>query len=226
MPKFKIQPIDHRAAWTVSELGGRDAIGIDLEPRHVRALEDGLAALNKAATGHEEITRERFPIDAIADDVAAWRSEMREGRGIVILRGLPVTRYDPEDLKRLYLGLGSHLGRPVSQSNMGDLIGEVVNIGGKDKRERAYRNSRELKLHTDRCDHLAMLCVRPAIEGGVSGYASALTIHNIISGNARNSWLCSTGATTITVSANSRRVSRRSRPSAFRSSRSPTACRA
>lgn len=175
-----IQPIDHPAAWTVPSLGGKEAISIDLADRHVAAFECALAALKQFSDDHEGITSARFPLDPIVEDVSAWRAEMREGRGIVILRGLPVTRYDPEDLKRLYLGLGTHLGRPVSQSNMGDLIGEVVNIGGKDKRERAYRNSRELKLHTDRCDHLAMLCVRPAIEGGVSGYASALTIHNIM----------------------------------------------
>ncbi len=180
MPGTVIRPIEHRAAWTVSELGGKDAMAIDLAARHIRAFEDGLAAVKAAGVGHDGISSDGFPLSAIADDVAAWRAEMRDGRGIVILRGLPVTRYDIDDLKRLYLGLGCHLGRPVSQSNMGDLIGEVVNIGGKDRRERAYRNSRELKLHTDRCDHLAMLCVRPAIEGGVSGYASALTIHNIM----------------------------------------------
>jgi hypothetical protein len=180
MPDKAIQPIDHPAAWTVPRLGGKEAISIPLTDRHIAAFEAALESLKKVCDDHDGITSERFPLDPIADDVAAWRGEMREGRGIVILRGLPVTRYEPEDLKRLYLGLGSHLGRPVSQSNMGDLIGEVVNIGGKDKRERAYRNSRELKLHTDRCDHLAMLCVRPAIEGGVSGYASALTIHNIM----------------------------------------------
>ncbi|MFP6749618.1 MAG: TauD/TfdA family dioxygenase [Alphaproteobacteria bacterium] len=35
-------------------------------------------------------------------------------------------------------------------------------------------------MHTDRCDHLAMLCVRPALAGGLSGYASGLTAHNIV----------------------------------------------
>ena len=180
MAETPIQPIDHPAAWTVRELGGTDGFAIDLTARHIQAFEDGLALQKGVTEVHDGITRQRFPLDAIAEDVAAWRDGMRRGRGIVMLRGLPVTRYDPEDLKRLYLGLGTHLGRPVSQSNMGDLIGEVVNVGGKDRRERAYRNSRELKLHTDRCDHLAMLCVRPAIEGGVSGYASALTIHNIM----------------------------------------------
>jgi hypothetical protein len=180
MSKTAIAPIDHPAAWTVPSLGGEDGFAVDLTARHIWALEDALARLKTVTDDHDGITSDRFPLGAIAADVAAWRDEVRRGRGIVKLRGLPVDRYDPEDLKRLYLGLGTYLGRPVSQSNMGDLIGEVVNIGGKDKRERAYRNSRELKLHTDRCDHLAMLCVRPAIEGGVSGYASALTIHNIM----------------------------------------------
>lgn len=70
-----------------------------------------------------------------------------------MLCGLPVSRYDPEDLKRLNLGLGTHFGRLVSQSNMWDLIGEVVNFGDKDRRKRGYCSSREVKLHTDRCDH-------------------------------------------------------------------------
>jgi hypothetical protein len=63
---------------------------------------------------------------------------------------------------------------------MGDKLGHVVDVGGKDRRERAYRNSRELTLHTDRADIVAMLCVQPAVEGGLSGYASAHTIYNEI----------------------------------------------
>jgi len=93
---------------------------------------------------------------------------------------VPVEQIGLDDLRLMYLGLGTHFGRPVSQSNMGELVGEVVNIGDKDPKERAYRSSRELMLHTDRADHIAMLCIRPASEGGLSGYASALTIHNIM----------------------------------------------
>ena len=185
MSRTQIQPFDHPAAWTVADLvgagcAGKNGFAIDLAPRHIAALEAGLGRLKSAATDHAGVNPETFPLSAIAEDVAAWSRQVRTGRGIVLLRGLPVERYDLDDLKVLYLGLGSHFGRPVSQSNMGDLIGDVVNIGGKDRRERAYRNSRELKLHTDRCDHLAMLCIRSAIEGGVSGYASALTIHNLM----------------------------------------------
>ncbi len=97
-----------------------------------------------------------------------------------MLRGLPVDRMDEDDLRLLFLGLGTHIGRPVSQSANGELIGDVVNVGGKDRNERAYRSSRELKLHTDRCDHIGMLCIRKAMTGGTSGYASALAVHNEI----------------------------------------------
>jgi hypothetical protein len=35
-------------------------------------------------------------------------------------------------------------------------------------------------MHTDRCDVIGMLCLEKAARGGVSGYASAHTIHNDI----------------------------------------------
>jgi hypothetical protein len=78
----------------------------------------------------------------------------------------------------MWFGLGTHFGRPVSQSAMGDLLGHVVNVGGQDARERAYRNSRELRLHTDRCDTVGMFAVQPAESGGLSSYCSALAIYN------------------------------------------------
>jgi hypothetical protein len=37
--------------------------------------------------------------------------------------------------------------------------------------------------HTDACDIIGMLCRRPAAEGGVSGYCSALAIYNEIAAN-------------------------------------------
>jgi hypothetical protein len=61
---------------------------------------------------------------------------------------------------------------------MGDYIGHVIDVGGQDRRERAYRNSRELTLHTDRADVLGMLCLQQAMRGGLSGYSSAHTIYN------------------------------------------------
>ncbi len=175
-----IQPFDHPAAWKATDFNSKADLAIDLEDRHLAALEAGLAALKKETREYAEVTPARFPLDAIADDVAAWRDDVHRGRGIVLLRGFPVSDIDADDLRLMYLGFGSHFGRPTSQSPLGDLIGDVIGIGGEDKQERAYRSSRRLSLHTDRCDHLAMLCIQPAVSGGLSGYASGLTAHNIV----------------------------------------------
>ena len=178
MMPSRYQPIEHRAAWKASDFPGKDDLAIDLRPRHLQALNQALAQSRRLAL--EELTRERFPLLSIAEELAAWRHELSEGSGLLLFRGLPVDDYSTSDWERLFLGLGVHFGRPVSQSNLGDLVGHVVNIGDKDRRERAYRNSRALNLHTDRCDYIGMLCLRQAKSGGTSGYASALIIHNEI----------------------------------------------
>ena len=176
-----IQPFDHPAAWKATDFSSKTDITVALEGRHLAALEEGLAALKAAGREqHAKVSRESFPLDSIADDVAAWRQEVQHGRGLLILGGFPVAGISSEDLQLIYLGLGCHFGRPTSQSPLGELVGEVVDVGGKDKQERAYRSRRRLKLHTDRCDLLSLLCVRPAASGGLSGFASGLAAHNIM----------------------------------------------
>ena len=178
------QAFDHAAVWQGADLASKDSLAIDLEQRHVDALDGALDAL-RARKNFElsQLRRADFPLESISRDVTSWRHEMRDGRGLILLRGFPLDGYGVEEIELMYYGLGLHLGRAVSQSNMGDLIGHVVNVGGKDSRERAYRNSVELRLHTDLCDHVAMLCLQPAWEGGVSAYASGLTVHNEILAN-------------------------------------------
>ena len=174
------QPIERRSAWRPSDFSSPDAYSFTLSEAHFAAFDAALAANRGAHRATEDITRADFALDAIAEDVAAWRDEVLHGRGFIVLRTLPLDRYSTDDLTTIYWALGTHFGRAVSQSNMGDFIGHVVDVGGQDRRERAYRNSRELTFHTDRADVLGMMCLQKAWRGGVSGYASAHTIYNHI----------------------------------------------
>jgi len=180
MTDCPIRRIDHPAAWHVNELGGADRIALRLETRHLDALDAAVRRSKKDAIPVESLTRETFPLEPIASDVEQWRQELTQGRGLLLLRGFPVGDYDVDDMGRMFMGLGAHFGYAVSQNNLGEKLGHVVNVGDKDRRERAYRNSRGLSLHTDRCDDIGMLCLQKACSGGESGYASALTIHNEI----------------------------------------------
>lgn len=173
---IKGQTIEHPAAWHVDELGGKETLAHDLTRAQVDALmraTEGVSHLDA-----EQIQQQDFDLGAISADVSGWLEEIRHGKGIVLLRGVPTDQLDVDDCCRLFYGLGTHLGIAVSQSNMGEKLGHVVNLGGQDRRHRAYQNARRLGMHTDRCDVVGMLCIRPAEDGGLSGYSSALTIHN------------------------------------------------
>jgi hypothetical protein len=174
------RPIAARSAWRPRDFPDRDAYAVDLTDTHLAAFDAALARNRAAGRATEDITAGDFALASVAGDLAAWRDEVLHGRGFVVLRGLARDRYSPDELAAIFWGLGTHLGRAVSQSAMGDRIGYVTDVGGKDRRERAYRSSRELTMHTDRCDVIGMLCLEKAAKGGVSGYASAHTIYNDI----------------------------------------------
>jgi hypothetical protein len=174
------QPIRARSAWRPADFPTPDAFSFTLTGAHLAAFDAALARSRRAHANAEDLTAGDFALPEIASDVAAWRDEVLGGRGFIVLREFPRDRYTPDDLGRLFFGLGTHFGRAVSQSSMGDRIGHVTDVGGRDRRERAYRSSRELTLHTDRCDVIGMLCVQKAAAGGLSGYASAHTIYNEI----------------------------------------------
>ena len=173
-------PIDNPGAWRADDLGDLGAITFELRPRHHRELDSALRVARAAGGEFESITREAFPLDDMADDIERIRTEVQNGRGIVLLRGLPVARYAREDVCRLFWGLGTHFGDAVSQSLMGDRLGHVVDVSGEHPAERGYRSRRELDLHTDSDDFLMMLCLQSAKRGGESRFVSALTIYNEI----------------------------------------------
>jgi hypothetical protein len=143
------------------------------------------------------VNRHNFPLpDAAAffDDV---RDELENGSGMVKMRGLDVSRYDQEQLRRIWYGLGRHLGTPMYQNCRGEvmrdirdegmgvgarLYGATVDASGKPFLSSGARtlSSGQLRFHTDRCDVAGLLCVRQASEGGVSKLASSATVYNEI----------------------------------------------
>jgi hypothetical protein len=173
-------PITHTSAWQPHDLGGKDALSTPFTAAQIDALREATQRARAAGLAPQAVTQSDFAHPELSEAIESWRQQIFNGRGFVLLRGLPVETMTIEEIETLYFGLGTYFGSPVSQSKLGDLIGHVTNIGGDDRRERAYRNSRELTMHTDRCDVVAMLCVRKAVQGGLSGYTSAHTIYNVI----------------------------------------------
>jgi len=176
MPAY--QHIGDPAAWSSKAFATKDDFAFDLTPAHVAALEraaDRTKGVEIPAIGPSD-----FDLAPIAEDVARLRAVLTRGRGVVLLRGIPVGSSDTETIARMYWGLGTHLGRAVSQSLMGDRMGHVIDASRGAEHARGYRSSRELSPHTDSDDIVGLLCIRPAKAGGESLLASSLAIHNAL----------------------------------------------
>jgi hypothetical protein len=173
--------IDHPMAWCGGDIR-KDDLAFDLTQRHVAALEDVLLKVRKAGLGLAEIRPEHCRHAALNADLERVFDEIQEGRGIVIVRGLPVEGRSIEDVCAIFWVLGTHFGCGVSQSALGDYLGMVRDETppGQPESARGYLSRRELSLHVDLAQIVGLMCVRQARGGGYSQYASGLAVHNEI----------------------------------------------
>ncbi len=166
--------------WQGSDFSSKSDVAVDLDEQAVAASLSRVRELAENGRNAVDLTQDDIPLSALAGQLTAVRQEILDGRGMVILCGFPVDQLSLQENEIFYWAVGLHLGRPVSQSVMGDRLGHVIDVSGKDKQARAYRNSEELTPHTDPADILAFLCLHPAETGGESIFASSQTVHEIM----------------------------------------------
>ena len=170
-------------AWIGSEIQ-HDASWIHhLDSRGIDEIDAALAHAKRAGA-RIPYGADAFPLPRFAATLGAVLDEVENGRGFVLLRGIPRDRYTDEDCERLYWGLMSHLGTPVSQNARGHLLGHVRDEGRvhSDPTARLYQTRERMDFHTDilPVDVLGLFCLRAAKAGGESKVVSALTIHNVL----------------------------------------------
>lgn len=175
------QPIVGPAAWKGPEIDWTQQGLHVLTPDEVREIDAALAHLKGLGDlDFPEITPETFPLSGVGRLMASLPERLRTGCGFLMLRGLPRERYGDDDMARVYFGLSSYIGKPMTQSYLGDLLGHVVDVSDLDPKGRGYRKGGGQLMHTDSCDIIGLMCLRTAISGGDSRISSALTVHNYL----------------------------------------------
>ena len=76
-----------------------------------------------------DIAREHFPLERFARTLRLLQTEIENGLGIMLVRGLPRDRYSAEEMGLIYWGIGAHFGRAVAQNAQGDVLGHVRDMG-------------------------------------------------------------------------------------------------
>lgn len=175
--------VEGASAWTGAEMRNRaDEWIYRLSPAEIAEIEASVAAVRTRGLALAEIGRGDFPLPTLGPALDRLRDEVLNGRGFVLVRGVPVEGRPIEWSATACWGIGAHFGKARSQNAKGHLLGHVYDLeqglSATNPNLRSYATNEGQKFHIDRCDVVALLCLRRAKSGGLSTIVSSMAVHN------------------------------------------------
>ena len=146
------------------------------------ARRDLAAALAKARDPDKTLfdyRREDFDLGAAAPALTAAFQEVKRGRGVALVRGLPRDGIDEAGFRLLTWGIGLHAGVGRPQGKASQYISAVRDAGSdyRTSTGRGYSSNAELDFHTDSADIVVLTCYNKAASGGMSITTSSLAAY-------------------------------------------------
>ena len=177
-----LQPVDDASAWTGADLAQDESWIYHLTSAEVRDLEATLRKAIKKGLEPDLVRREDFELSVLGPTLSRIGEQIEFGRGLALVRGLPIQGHSVETLEIMFAGVVSHLGKLIVQNTRGTLIDRVTDLGLSydGVTVRGYTTNAKLTPHCDSADLAALYCVRQAKSGGINNLASAMTIYNEI----------------------------------------------
>ncbi len=178
-PKF----LDGPQAWTGRDFSGPSDWVLTVSKETRDELQSATA-----------LRREDFRLASFAPVAEEIRRRLRDGIGFVVLRGLGLDDYSEDEARRLYAGLGTHLGTILPQNLRGDRLYSVRDEGIRMEADygqtgvRFSKTNAAFDFHTDSPsrvagntpDFIGLLVLRTAKAGGESALVSSYAIHNLL----------------------------------------------
>jgi hypothetical protein len=173
-----MQPLDDPAGWTREQLIQDQSYLYRLSESEVTEILDAVDRIE--GLDIEDITRDGFTLPAFGPVLDDLREEIIRGRGFVFLRGLPVAGRTRFQQAAAFWGIGTYVGRAVSQNGKGHLLGHVKNLGEEitSATGRGYNSASQLGFHADSCDIFGLCVLRTSKSGGQHRMVSSVTVYN------------------------------------------------
>ena len=193
-PKY-IHPIVGKCNWKKEDLVNSPFWGLELTASDLEEIKRALAVCKTDGSGLDlqdgwqplGVTQENFPLVGLGNKLREMTNELEHGTGAIMIKNMPVSDYSIEDIGIIYAGINSYIGRWVPQSSAGLRsksrgfglpLGRVeAEMSGNTPKNGLQANN-YFRLHTDRCDVITLMCIRPAPAGGASRVCSAVHVHN------------------------------------------------
>ncbi|MBI2710664.1 MAG: TauD/TfdA family dioxygenase [Actinobacteria bacterium] len=174
-----LTPLEPACEWRRDDLA--DGYVFDLTDDHLAELDAALAEAEARTDDVLDVDKERFPLPTLGPELERMTRDLVEGRGVALIRGIPVERYGKDRASTIYWGIGMHVGRPWPQNVKGHLLGDVTDQG------KAYDDPTSrgneiggvpFPFHSDGSDLVGLFCLDAGASGGASLVANVVTIHN------------------------------------------------
>ncbi|NPC59105.1 TauD/TfdA family dioxygenase [Caenimonas soli] len=177
-------PVAGSVVWDAASLRPSDGI-VKLDAEALHELRSVVAVLRDNPLPVEMLEPDCFRLDACRQMMARVKETLDAGVGFVIIDKLPMDEFSKEEAKAVYWILSQLVSRPVAQSWDGKMIYDVTDLGKPPGNGvRPDVTNAEQNFHTDNSynvcapDYVALLCLRPAKEGGISSIVSFHTVYN------------------------------------------------
>ncbi|USG60911.1 TauD/TfdA family dioxygenase [Sneathiella marina] len=153
-----------------------------LTPSDIAEIEQAVDQVSAAGLDISEVSRDSFLLPTLSTKIQGWKSQIKDGLGFVLVKGLPVEEWGFEKSSLAYWGLGHHLGVPGAQNPDNELLGHVIDYSEERTNPlvRRYRTSGNIDFHCDAADVVGLLCINAARAGGQSRIASSVAIFNAL----------------------------------------------
>lgn len=168
------------AAWRGADIADHDDWKLQLDDAHRAELLAALAHVKGTGKDLRAIRPDDFPLPTLAAAFASALDDVVDGRGFVLIRGVPIEDLSARDTELLYWGIGLYFGHPIHQKTEDDLLVYIKDQGvdPNDPLTRGFQTATRLDYHCDSSDIVGLLCVRPAKSGGVSTIISSVAVHD------------------------------------------------
>jgi hypothetical protein len=175
--------VEGPSAWIGADLRSRpETWTYRLSGAEIAEIEAATAAAIASGIDIADVNRDNFKLPLFGATLDALRQDVVNGRGFVLLRGLPVEGKPILENAIAYCGIGSYFGTFRSQNAKGHLLGHVRDLGGPpasiDPTVRAYATAERQMFHTDGSDIVGLLCLKQAKSGGLSSIVSSMSMYN------------------------------------------------
>ncbi|MBB3009961.1 TauD/TfdA family dioxygenase [Cupriavidus alkaliphilus] len=171
-----------RAAWSVSDITADTSWIYPLSEAEGQELLAATRAGFQPGKSLFDYRKADFPLDRVLAPLAAAFREVRDGRGMALIKNLPREGVSPEDFEMMTWVIGLHFGVARPQDRASRYLNKVKDVGGayRSPTGRGYSSNAELDFHVDGSDIVLLSCYNQAPVGGMSMCTSSVRAYEVV----------------------------------------------